>query len=221
MVEVKFERIKGLDYEIGLASGPPDDAITSIHKAKGEVGVGQQVAEARMVAGPKHWVYEQGFWVGDFLIRTPSWFTLAALLEYSPFISNPSRAMSKYENQQLVQYDRQDAESLYQIAEEDASKQLAERRAHNLPTREGYSKSIAESPKDDLIQATFNDPTVKYCTFLQKNGVMDINVFLKKVESEEPIAYPIWLHAAHGNSAIDGAKNFHMGSKVFSVRPIK
>src|SRR3989338_6551086 len=177
-VEVKVETRFG-DLEMLVAVAPFNHALAALQRKKATLATGQQVAQARIVAGPEHNVSQHGSWVAENFVYFPSGQILVTHAENSPILKHPAEATAAYGSGKEFYISEEEAASLEKLA------------------KSGEVYTLKKIAKNRLARFVFGDATADYANFLQKASVNEVPVWLAgpkyQKEQKAPFARALWL----------------------------
>src|SRR3989344_1914038 len=161
-IEVEVETKFG-DLEMLVAVAPFNHALAALQRKKATLATGQQVAQARIVAGPEHNVSQHGSWVAENFVYFPSGQILVTHAENSPILKHPAEATEAHGNGIEFHISEEEAASLEKLAKSGE--------VYTSKQTESYKIPIGRFAKDGLASFVFRDTTADYSKFLQEAGV--------------------------------------------------
>jgi len=213
-VEVKVETRFG-DLEMLVAVAPFNHALAALQRKKATLATGQQVAQARIVAGPEHNVSQHGSWVAENFVYFPSGQILVTHAENSPILKHPAEATAAYGSGKEFYISEEEAASLEKLAKSGE--------VYTLKKNERYKIPIKKFAKNRLARFVFGDATADYANFLQKASVNEVPVWLAgpkyQKEQKAPFAQALWLHYVGGMSGLGG--NYRFPNSVNRARGVR
>ena len=187
-IEVEVETKFG-DLEMLVAVAPFNHALAALQRKKATLATGQQVAQARIVAGPEHNVSQHGSWVAENFVYFPSGQILVTHAENSPILKHPAEATAAYGSGKEFYISEEEAASLEKLAKSGE--------VYTLKKNERYKIPIKKFAKNRLARFVFGDATADYANFLQKASVNEVPVWLAgpkyQKEQKAPFARALWL----------------------------
>jgi len=197
--EVEVETRFG-DLEMLFVEAPFDRAKTAIEYAGGKLATAQQVAQARIVAGPDSEVSRYGSWVAENFVYLPSGKIFITKAKNSPILKRPTVATEAHRNGIEFHISEEEAASLEKLA--------VSGEVYTLKKDESYNIPIKKFAKDGLARFVFGDTAADYAKFLQEAGAYEFQVFLAgskyQKEQKAPFAQALWLHYVYYRSERDG-----------------
>src|SRR3989344_2593255 len=158
------------DLEMLTTTAPFDRAKTVIEYYGGKLATAQQVAQARIVAGPDSKVSKCGSWVAENFVYFPSGKILVTHAENSPILKHPAEATEAHRNGIEFHISEEEAASLKELAKSGEVYTLKKNKNYDLP--------IKKFAKDGLVRFIFGDTTADYANFLQEAGINEVPVWL-------------------------------------------
>jgi|SRR3989344_3262631 len=188
------------DLEMLFVEAPFDQAKTAIESAGGKLATAQQVAQARIVAGPDSEVSRYGSWVAENFVYLPSGKIFITKAKNSPILKRPTVATEAHRNGIEFHISEEEAASLEKLA--------VSGEVYTLKKDESYNIPIKKFAKDGLARFVFGDTAADYAKFLQEAGAYEFQVFLAgskyQKEQKAPFAQALWLHYVYYRSERDG-----------------
>src|SRR3989344_8118012 len=209
-VETKFG-----DLEMLFAINAPfDRAKIVIEYADCKLATAQQVAQARIVAGPESSVSKYGSWVAENFVYFPNGKIFVTKAENSPILKHPAEATEAHRNGIEFHISEEEAASLEKLA--------VSGEVYTLKQTESYKIPIGRFAKDGLASFVFRDTTADYAKFLQEAGVKEVPVWLvdsKSVkEQKAPFAKVLWHNGLYDRPDLDGGRGLINGYRARGVR---
>ena len=199
VTEVHVETRFG-DLEMLFVEAPFDQAKTAIEYAGGNLATAQQVAQARIVAGPDSEVSRYGSWVAENFVYLPSGKIFITKAKNSPILKRPTVAKEAHRNGIEFHISEEEAASLEKLAKSGE--------VYTLKQTESYEIPIKKFAKNRLARFLFGDVTADYANLIQKAYVDEVPVRLvgSKYQKEQkaPFAQALWLHYVYYRSERDG-----------------
>ena len=196
-VEVKVETMFG-DLEMLSVTAPFDQDLAALQRENATLATAQQVAQARIVAGPKHSVNQYGSWVAENFVNFPNGQIFVTQAENSPILKYSAEATKAHRSGEEFYISEEEAASLEKLAKSGE--------VYTLKQTEDYEIPIENFAKDGLARFVFGDTTADYANFLQKAGVNEVPVWLadtKRVkEQKAPFARALWLGVLNDRSVL-------------------
>ena len=160
-VEVKVETRFG-DLEMLVAVAPFNHALAALQRKKATLATGQQVAQARIVAGPEHNVSQHGSWVAENFVYFPSGQILVTHAENSPILKHPAEATAAYGSGKEFYISEEEAASLEKLAKSGE--------VYTFKRTKSYMIPIKKFAQDGLAKFVFGDITADYAKFLREEA---------------------------------------------------
>jgi len=213
VTEVHVETRFG-DLEMLLAIAPFDQDLAALQREKATLATAQQVAQARIVAGPEHNVSQHGSWVAENFVYFPSGQIFITPAKYSPILKHPAEATEAHGNGIEFHISEEEAASLEKLAKSGE--------VYTSKQTESYKIPIGRFAKDGLASFVFRDTTADYAKFLQEAGVKEVPVWLvdsKSVkEQKAPFAKALWHNGLYDRPDLDGGRGLINGYRARGVR---
>ena len=205
------------DLEMLFVEAPFDRAKTAIEYAGGKLATAQQVAQARIVAGPDSEVSRYGSWVAENFVYLPSGKIFITKAKNSPILKRPTVATEAHRNGIEFHISEEEAASLEKLA--------VSGEVYTLKKDESYNIPIKKFAKDGLARFVFGDATIDYAKFLQEAGAYEFQVFLAgskyQKKQKAPFAHALWVRFLGNSSGLDGcgrAINYYVDGGMRGVR---
>ena len=202
------------DLEMLVAIAPFDQAVAALQREKATLATAQQVAQARIVAGPEHNVSQHGSWVAENFVYFPSGQIFITPAKYSPILKYAFEATAAHRSGEEFYISEEEAASLEKLAKSGEVYTLKQPK---------YFISIKNFAKDGLARFVFGDTTADYANFLQEAGVKEVPVWLADSglakERKVPFARALWLHYVGGMSGLGG--NYRFPNSVNRARGVR
>ena len=205
------------DLEMLVVRAPFDQDIAALQREKATLATAQQVAQARIVAGPTHNVSQYSSWVAENFVYFPNGKIFVTQAEHSPFLKHSAEATDAHRSGRQFYISEEEAASLEKLAESGE--------AYTLKKNESYQIPIKEFAEDGLAKFLFGDTTADYANFLQNAGVYEVPVFLAgskyQKKQKAPFAHALWVRFLGNSSGLDGcgrAINYYVDGGMRGVR---
>ena len=218
MVETAVEtQFNGL--EMLLASeGPHDELLAELKIKNCKYATAQHVAQARIAAGRENSVSEHGAYVAENFIYAPDGKIYITSADYSPILKHAKDATNAYLQDKEFCVPEKELKEIIKVANEDANKQVGERRVYILDrneVRNGMDTSKLE--QYDFARFLFKENTKAYGDWLSKLSVSNISVELVdaqyqtkqkwaflSIKRKQAFARGFWILNVDNKSRLDG-----------------
>ena|SRR3989344_1657768 len=203
------------DLEMLVVRAPFDQDLAALQRKKATLATAQQVAQARIVAGPEHNVSQHGSWVAENFVYFPNGEVVVTSAEHSPILKYAFEATAAHRSGEEFYISEEEAASLEKLAKSGE--------VYTLKQNENYQIPIKEFAKDGLARFVFGDTAADYANFLQEAGVNEVPVWLanpKQVkEQKAPFARALWVSGLSGRSDLDGNNwSLYVGGRARGAR---
>jgi len=198
-MEIEVETRFG-DLEMLVAIAPFDKALAALQREKATLVTAQQVAQARIVAGPDTKVSQYDSWVAENFVYFPNGKIFITPAKHSPILKHSAEATAAHRRGNEFNISKEEAASLEELAKLGEVYILTENKSYEIP--------IEKFAQDGLARFVFGDATIDYAKFLQEAGVNEVPVWLvdsKRVkEQKAPFARALRLDDLSYKSNLNG-----------------
>ena len=196
-MEIKVETRFG-DLELLVAIDPFDQALAALQREKATLATAQQVAQARIVAGPDTKVSQYDSWVAENFVYFPNGKIFITPAKHSPILKHSAEATAAHRSGKEFYISKEEAAGLEKLARSGE--------VYTLKQTEDYEIPIEKFAKNGLARFVFGDATIDYAKFLEEAGVNEVPVWFvdpKYVkEQKAPFARVLWLCDLLGNRSV-------------------
>ena len=188
--------------------GPYGKGVAAVKAAGLEVMIAEQLAAARINAGPKHSVSVAGSWTGNDFVYWPDGFIAVTLPPYGPVLNNAGGAIKAHHSGKEFYPDKKFADELRQRAVRDPAA-ARDRGVLALPRSEVRSVvPVGELAQYSLTVFLFGDVASRYGSFLQENNIGSVPVFVIGADyakrQDQNFGCALLVHDLSGRSGLDG-----------------
>ena len=198
-MEIEVETRFG-DLEMLVAIAPFDKALAALQREKATLVTAQQVAQARIVAGPDTKVSQYDSWVAENFVYFPNGKIFITPAKHSPILKHSAEATAAHRSGKEFYISKEEAAGLEKLARSGE--------VYTLKQTEDYEIPIEKFAKNGLARFVFGDATIDYAKFLQEAGVNEVPVWLvdsKRVkEQKAPFARALRLDDLSYKSNLNG-----------------
>jgi len=203
------------DLEMLVAIAPFDQAVAALQRENATLATARQVAQARIVAGPKSSISQYGSRVAENFVYFPNGNILVTHAKNSPILKHSAEAIVALRSGNEFYSSKEEAASLENLAKSGKVYTLIKNKSYEIP--------IKKFAQDGLAKFVFGDTTADYAKFLQKVGVNEVPVWLAPPmpakAQKAPFAQTLYLNYLDDRSGLysyDG--NLDGGGRACGVR---
>jgi hypothetical protein len=176
-------------------TGPWDDCLRKLG-ADGLIPASvEDIINKRILSDRKSCA--DGSWTAENFNYLPGGKILVANRDHNPLIPNAHEARMAHERQREYSLDKETAEKLVELSEEDREKEPEERRVYRLVKGESYAVTIGGMIDDSLMRFLAKDSVQGYCALLRAQGLRAMRIQVLdtsyRLKQRDPFAKALWF----------------------------